>query len=156
MEKQGFHLAQLNVARLKAPLDSPLMADFVSQLEAIYSVAERAEGFIWRLKADDLNSSAFGIRPAGDQRLVVTMSVWESLEALHDYVYRSAHQEPLRNRAEWFEKPEGPSVVLWWTPQGTVPRVEQGMARLKYLQRRGPTTFAFTFKDSFPPPVKQD
>jgi hypothetical protein len=150
MEKQPFRLAQLNVARLKEPLDSPLMEGFVSQLESIYAAAESAKGFVWRLKADD--QSAFGIRPSGDAQLIVTMSVWESIEALYDYVYRGAHQAPLRNRAEWFEQMDGPNVVLWWIPRDTLPRVEQGMARLKYLKRHGPTAFAFTFKESFPPP----
>ncbi|HEX8844554.1 MAG TPA: DUF3291 domain-containing protein [Pyrinomonadaceae bacterium] len=154
MGNQSFHLAQLNVARLKAPLDDPTMHGFVSQLESIYAVAESAEGFVWRLKPDD--GSAFGMRAGSDSRLVVTMSVWESLEALHAYVYLSAHKEPLRNRAEWFEKADGPSVVLWWIPRDTLPRVEQGMARLKYLARRGPTAFAFTFKDSFPPPAERE
>ena len=149
MEKHPFYLAQLNIARLKAPLDSPQIAGFVSQLESIYKVAESAEGFVWRLKADE---SAFGISPSGDSQLVVTMSVWESFEALQSYVYRSAHQDPLRSRAEWFEKMDGPNLVLWWIPSDTLPRVEQGMARLKYLKRHGPTAFAFTFKDSFPPP----
>lgn len=150
MEKRPFYLAQLNVARAKAPLDSPLMAGFASQLESIYAVAERAEGFVWRLRADDARTLA--LVSAGDPRIFVTLSVWESIEALHTYVYSSEHSAPLRNRAEWFEKPDGPSLVLWWIPHGSLPRVEQGMARLKYLQRHGPSPFAFTFKDWFPPP----
>lgn len=150
MEKRPFYLAQLNVARARAPLDSPLMAGFASQLEAIYAVAERAEGFIWRLRADD--GSSLARLPAGDPRIFVTLSVWESIEALHTYVYESEHSAPLRNRAEWFEKPDGPNLVLWWMARDSLPRVEQGMARLKYLQRHGPSPFAFTFKDWFPPP----
>ena len=150
MESQAFNLAQLNVARLKGPLDSPEMAGFVAQLEAIYAAAESAEGFVWRLKPDD--PGVFGVSHGADARLVVTMSVWESIEALHNYVYRGAHRESLGNREEWFEKADGPNLVLWWIPRDTLPRVEQGMARLKYLKRHGPTAFAFTFNKSFPPP----
>jgi hypothetical protein len=150
--KQRYNLAQLSVARMRAPLDSPLMQGFVSQLEPIYAVAEQACGFVWRLRMED--DSAALMRVADDPRIIVTMSVWESIEALHEYVYRSAHMNPLQQREKWFEKLEGPSLVLWWIPQNSLPRVEQGMARLKYLQRHGPTPFAFTFKEQFPPPVE--
>ncbi|MGA9996333.1 MAG: DUF3291 domain-containing protein [Pyrinomonadaceae bacterium] len=152
MENHQYHLAQLNIARMRAPMEDTVMQGFVSQLEAIYAVAESASGFVWRLKAEDFISSP--VRAAGDARLIVTMSVWESVEALHDYVYGSAHMNPLRNRGEWFEKIDGPGMALWWIPQNSLPRVEQGMARLKYLQRHGPTAFAFTFNERFPPPVK--
>lgn len=148
--KKQFHLAQLNIAQMRASLDDPLMQEFVSQLEAIYAVAEQAKGFVWRLKMEDGNAPP--VQPVVKSRLIVTMSVWESIEALQTYVYRSAHMNPLRNRAEWFEKMEGQSMVLWWIARGTPPGVEQGMARLKYLERHGPTAFAFTFKESFPPP----
>jgi uncharacterized protein DUF3291 len=154
MERRQYYLAQLNVARMRAALDAPLMAGFLAQLEAIYQVAERAEGFVWRLRADD--GTAAVVRPAGDARLIVTMSVWESIGALHAYVYRSEHSGPLRQRAEWFERADGPSLVLWWIPQAERPRVEQGLARLKYLKRHGPTAWAFTFKEWFPPPGESD
>lgn len=153
MERLEYDLAQLNVARLRAPLEDPSVAGFVSQLDAVYAAAESAHGFVWRLRAEDGTAL---MRASPDSRLIVTMSVWESIDALHDYVYDGVHHAPLRNRAEWFEKLDGPSLVLWWVPRGTRPRVEQGMARLKYLARNGPTPLAFTFKDCFPPPEKSD
>jgi hypothetical protein len=149
MEQRQYYLAQLNIARMRAPLDAALMAGFVSQLEAVYAAAERARGFVWRLRLDD--DGAAPLRPAVDPRLIITMSVWESIAALHDYVYRSSHRSPLQNRAEWFEKLDEPSLVLWWIPQDTLPRIEQGLARLKYLRRHGPTGYAFTFQEWFPP-----
>ncbi|MDQ3907893.1 MAG: DUF3291 domain-containing protein [Acidobacteriota bacterium] len=148
METQGFQLAQFNVARLLAPLEDPRVSGFVSQLETIYAAAESAPGFVWRMKLDDAPT----LRSPTDQLLLVTLSVWESVEALRAFVYRGAHAGPLRRRAEWFEKLEGNSVVLWWVRRGTLPRVEQGFARLKFLRRNGPTAKAFTFDEPFPLP----
>jgi hypothetical protein len=153
MEPSDFQLAQLNVARARWPIDDPSMAGFVALLEDVYAAAERAEGFVWRLRAQDLPA---GVRVPSDPRLFVTLSVWESIRALHDYVYRGDHRDSLRRRAEWFEPAEGPAAVLWWIPRGTLPRPEQGLARIKYLQRNGPTPRAFTFKDWFPPPGQTD
>jgi heme-degrading monooxygenase HmoA len=151
--EQVFFIAQLNVARARAPLEDPSMAGFASRLEEVYAEAERAEGFVWRLRAEDVPVSVRGV---GDPRLFVTLSVWESIEALHRYVYRSAHRAPLRARAEWFEESRGPNLVLWWVERDNRPRVEQGLARLKYLSLNGPTARAFTFKTWFPPPTADD
>lgn len=151
MVKRPFYLAQLNVARARAPIDSPVMLGFASQLESIYAATERAEGFVWRLRADDAQRLGH-LAAAEDPRMFVTLSVWESVEALRAYVYASQHKAPLQNRAEWFDKHDGPNLVLWWIRRGSLPRVEQGLGRLKYLQRHGPSPLAFTFKDWFPGP----
>ncbi|HEX8853712.1 MAG TPA: DUF3291 domain-containing protein [Pyrinomonadaceae bacterium] len=151
METRSYHLAQLNVGRLRAPLDSPLVAGFVAQLDAINAAAERAPGFVWRMKDGDEEAGA-SLQPAADPRVVVNMSVWLSLEHLREYVYSGDHLRPLRDRAEWFEKWDGPSFVLWWIPRSSRPRAEQGFARLKYLRLHGPTPRAFAFKDHYPPP----
>ncbi|HEV2706608.1 MAG TPA: DUF3291 domain-containing protein [Pyrinomonadaceae bacterium] len=151
METRTYHLAQLNVARLRAPLDSPLVAGFVSQLDAINAAAERAAGFVWRMKSDDAGASRL---PVADPRIVVNISVWQTLEDLRAYVYQGEHLRPLRERAEWFEKwDDGPSLVLWWIARDTLPRVSQAFARLKYLRLHGATPRAFTFKEHFPPPT---
>ena len=153
MGGQGFHIAQLNVARARAPLEDPRMARFVSQLEEMYAEAERSPGFVWRLRPEDVPPRA---RAAADPRLFITLSVWETIEALHSYVYRSAHSAPLRERGEWFEQPGGPNLVLWWVERGRLPGVEQGLARLKRLALKGPTPLAFTFRHRFPPPHAGD
>ena len=150
MDPKTYQLAQLNVALMRAPLDDPVMSGFVDQLEYINSVADRTEGFVWRLQTEDGDATA--IRAFDEERILVNMSVWESLESLHDYVYRSDHLAPLRDRKEWFERFEGPPLVLWWIPAGHVPTVDEGKERLEHLGRHGPTPQAFTFKTWFPPP----
>ncbi len=139
-------LAQLNVARMKAPLDSPVMAEFVARLEPIYREADRAPGFVWRLVA----AGEGPLISSDDQLLLINMSVWESVDACHAFVYQGAHAGALLDRTMWFERIT-PSSVLWWVPRSVHPRVEEGMARLRYLERHGPTPFAFTFRQTFPP-----
>jgi heme-degrading monooxygenase HmoA len=145
-----YHLAQLNIAQAKAPLHDPSMAGFTSQLDHVFSRAERAQGFVWRLTAED--ARAVALRAGSDPRLFVTLSVWESLQALRAYVYRGEHANALRQREQWFKPWPGTNLVLWWVPQGAWPSVEQGMARLKFLERHGPCPKAFTFHTWFPPP----
>jgi len=146
------HLAQLNIARARAALDDPSMAGFTSQIESIHALAECADGFVWRLQHYDIDTGR-GL-PAPDPRLVVTMSVWESFEALQEFFYHGDHRAALSRRADWFEPADGPNLVLWWISQSVVPRVGQGMARLRYLQLHGPTAWAFTFAKRFDPPDK--
>jgi Domain of unknown function (DUF3291) len=144
-----FHLAQANIARMRAPRENPMMKSFVDQLDYINSVADRAPGFVWRLQ--DEAGDATAIRVFEDERILFNMSVWESVEALFDYVYKSDHKAPLRDRRNWFEKVEGATVVLWWIPAGTLPTVDEARARFEQLNRDGPTPSAFTFKTLFAP-----
>jgi hypothetical protein len=145
----NYHLAQLNVARLLASLDSPMLADFVNNLDRINALAESSTGFVWRLKDDDGDATA--IRPLGED-VIVNMSVWEDLSALNQYVYRSAHVEVLRRRREWFEGGVEAHMVLWWVRKGHVPTLEEATARLTLLRENGPTAEAFTFRTSFDAP----
>ena len=150
MKRKRFHLAQANVARIRAPLDSPIMEGFRSQLDRINAIADSSPGFVWRLQTDKGNATA--IRAYEDDRILFNMSVWESLEALRHYVYRSDHAGPLRNRREWFESLEGPILVLWWVPAGHIPSIEEAKARFATLKSRGTSAEAFTFREPFPPP----
>lgn len=145
-----FHLAQANIGRILAPLDDPIMEGFRSQLDPINALADRSPGFIWRLQTEDGNAMA--IRPFEDERMAINMSVWESLESLQQFVYRSAHVGPLRDRNEWFEAIEGPILVLWWIPVGHIPTVAEAIERLQYLKQHGPSAHAFTFRVPFPAP----
>jgi len=147
----GWHLAQLNVARALAPLEDPLLVDFVAALDGVNALAEGSPGFVWRLKGEDGNATS--IRINDDPRMIVNMSVWESVEALFDFAYRSDHTRIMTRRREWFEKPSGAYMVLWWVPSGHRPRIEEAMARLECLDREGPTARAFTFKTRFPAPA---
>ena len=148
-----FHLAQANIGRIRAPMDSPIMEGFRNQLDPINALADRSPGFVWRLQTEDGNATS--IRPFPDERMAINMSVWESLETLQQYVYRSGHVAPLRDRKQWFERIEGPILVLWWVPAGHIPTVGEAQERLRYLEENGPTPHAFTFRTPFPAPDAQ-
>jgi hypothetical protein len=143
------HLAQVNIARMRAPLEDPVMSGFVARLDEINALADRSPGFVWRLQTPDGNATY--LRPYSDERILFNMSVWLDLESLRNYVYASTHVELLRRRQDWFEKFEGPSAALWWVPAGHIPSVEQAKERLSHLAENGPSPVAFTFKTVFPP-----
>ena len=146
----AFHLAQVNIALPREPLDAPLLAEFVAQLDPVNASADAAPGFVWRLQTEE--GDATGIRAFGDDRLIVNMSIWESLEALRAFVYRdAAHLAVLRRRREWFERLES-FLVLWWIPAGHRPTVAEAEHRLALLRDLGPSPDAFTFRRHFPPP----
>jgi hypothetical protein len=144
-----YHLAQLNIARANAPMDDPIMADFQAALESINALADSAPGFVWRLQTEDGDATA--IRPYEDERVMVNMSVWESIDELKQFVYRSGHTDVMRRRKEWFE-PIQTYLVLWYVPAGHEPTVDEAKERLAYVHQHGPTPYAFTFKRSFPHP----
>lgn len=144
-----YHLAQLNIARLRYPLDAPELADFVNSLDRVNALAEQSPGFVWRLQTasgDATEIDHFG----ADQ--IVNMSVWKSIERLHHYVYRSAHLEVMRRKREWFHTMEQAHMVLWWVPAGHRPTLEEAENRLQALRENGATPRAFTFKHPFPAP----
>ena len=145
------HLAQVNVATLLAPLDSPELAGFVAQLEPINALADQSPGFVWRLQTEDGDATA--IRPYEDDRVMVNLSVWASLEALRTFVYASQHLDVMRHRRQWFHRMADPYLALWWVPAGTIPTVAEAKERLELLERRGPSPDAFTFRTPFPEPA---
>jgi len=139
------HLAQVNIGRVRAPLDHELMQTFVARLEEINALADNAPGFVWRLKSDDDGPSSY-LRPYDDERILVNMSVWTSVEALKEYVYKTAHAEVLRQRRDWFEQFSGTYMAMWWVPEGHIPTVDEAKERLAHLEAHGPTPHAFTFR----------
>src|SRR5262245_50563922 len=146
-----FHLAQVNIGRLRAPIDDPLIEAFRTQLDPINALADRSPGFVWRLQTEDGDATA--IRPYGsDSLMAINLSVWDSIEALQEYVYKSGHVETLRGRQQWFERLEGPILALWWIPAGHVPTVAEAVERLEHLKVHGPSPYAFTFRTPFPAP----
>jgi len=142
-------LAQLNIASLKAPLDSPELKDFVDNLDRINALAESSPGFVWRLVGD--GNDATSLRPLGDN-VLVNMSVWRDVASLKSYVYQSAHTQIMKRRREWFTRMGEAHMVLWWVADGHQPNVAEAVARLKLLRERGPTPEAFTFGEAFGAP----
>jgi hypothetical protein len=149
-----FHVAQLNVAKLRAPLDSPQLSEFVANLEPINAIADASPGFVWRLQTEA--GDATSIRAFADDMIIVNLSVWESLETLRAFVYASAHKAYLGRKAEWFEPASEPYLAAWWIPSGTVPTVQEAIDRLYALRAEGPTERAFTLKTPFPSPSSVD
>ncbi len=145
-----WHIAQLNVARAVAPLDSPELVEFMAALDGVNALAEASPGFAWRLKSDSGNAT--DIKVGDDPKFIVNMSVWESVDALFAFVYRSAHTKVMVRRREWFEKPAEAFQVLWWVPAGHLPTIDEAMERLRHLREHGPTVHAFSFKERYPGP----
>ena len=144
----AYQLAQLNIASMKEPLESPGMADFVANLERINALAEASPGFVWRLQ--DEAGDATALRPFGEE-VLVNLSLWRDVEALKDYVYKSAHAEILKRRNEWFTRMGEAHMVLWWVPTGHLPSVSEAAERLRMLRELGPTAQAFSFRQAFAP-----
>lgn len=145
----SFHLAHLNVATLRYPVDAPEVAEFIDNLDPVNKLADEAPGFVWRLRGDIQDTDDF--RPFDDVNVVATLSVWESAEALFDYVYRNGHMDFLRRRLEWFERDKEHGTVLWWIPAGHEPTLREAVERLELLRTEGATQRAFTFRQRFEP-----
>jgi hypothetical protein len=146
----SWHLTQVNIARMVAPLDSPVMAGFVARLDELNQLADRSPGFVWRFQSDSGNATY--LRPYDDDRIIFNLSVWESADHLKAYVYRTAHADMIRQRAQWFESSDQSPLALWWIPAGTLPTVDEAKARLAHLRQHGPSAHAFGFRQVFPPP----
>jgi len=144
------HLAQVNIARMLAPLDDPIMAEFVARLEEINVLADSSPGFVWRLKSEGGEAAATYLRPYDDDRILFNMSVWETVDQLKVYVYKSAHGKVMQQRNEWFKKFDEPFMAMWWVEAGHIPTVGEAKQRLEYLRVHGPSPHAFTFKRLLP------
>jgi hypothetical protein len=156
MGAMDYVLAQVNIGRLLAPIDSPLIADFVAALDSVNAMADAAPGFVWRMVTEDGNALAVrgfeqdGVGSGGG--IIINMSVWESVEALAAYAYGDAHIAILRRRREWFEKMRDAYLALWWIPRGHIPTVAEAEDRVEHVRAHGPTPYAFSLKQHFPPP----
>lgn len=147
----AFHLAQVNIATSRAPMDDPIMQGFVDRLDTLNALADSSPGFIWRLQTDDGDATA--IRVFDNPLILFNLTVWDSIEALEAYVYKSDHVNAVKRRTEWFEKPERTPFAVWWIPAGHIPDEVEAKERLEKLWRDGPGPDAFTFRHRFPPPA---
>lgn len=143
----AYHLAQINIARLRAPIDDPMIAEFVAALDPINALAERSPGFVWRLKGE--GNDATSLRVFDDTAIIVNMSVWQDIESLYAFAHHSEHVSFFRRRREWFERLATPAATLWWLPTSELPTTQDAKARLEHLKIHGPTPQAFTFKQRF-------
>jgi len=143
------HLAQLNIGKLKYPLEHPAVAEFVDNLQQINRLAESSPGFVWRLKED--NGNATHIQAFHDPLIIINMSVWENVEALKSFVYTSQHVDFLRKKTNWFEKLPTAYMVMWWIKAGYIPNLEEALERLNQLNEAGENAHAFTFRQVFQP-----
>lgn len=150
IEGQAFHLAQINVALMKAPLDDPLMVEFANALHEVNSTADRSPGFIWRLQT--ASGNATDIRAYSDPKMLVNLSVWQDVASLKTYVYKTLHGEFFVRRRQWFEKYSDEHFAMWWIPAGHQPTVEEGKVKLQHLASQGDSLAAFTFAKPYPPP----
>ena len=145
-----YQLAQSNVARMRGPLEDPVMAGFVERLDALNVLADASPGFVWRYQTEAGNATE--VRVFDDELILFNLSVWESVDALETYVYRSDHVRAVQKRAEWFERGDRSPIVLWWIEAGHIPTVEEAKARFDVLWESGPGPDAFTFRNRYPMP----
>ncbi|HEY1474558.1 MAG TPA: DUF3291 domain-containing protein [Pseudolabrys sp.] len=138
------HLAQFNIARIKYPLDDPRMAEFVDNVERVNGLAEKIEGFVWRLQ--DASGNAMNMLVYDDPRILPNLTLWENVEALERFVFRTLHSRFYGRREEWFEPIKTP-LVLWWVPVGHRPELAEGVERLEHLKTHGPSEHAFGWQN---------
>lgn len=151
MPGQNYHLCHLNIGKARAPLFDPQMAEFVAKLEEINNLAYQSPGFVWHLQIDIHNPEHLAMY--GEPGILFNLSVWESIESLYTYVYRSQHAQMMKSRKDWFGEMEGPNYVLWWLSADEIPTLEEGKNKINHLATHGPTQHAFTFNKPFPSPA---
>ena len=140
------HIAQLNIALAKADLDSPLLKEFTDNLDSINAIADASPGFVWRWQ-DDEDASTIDL--FNDPRLIVNMTVWQSLDALRHFMFKTHHAHFIKHRNEWFKKMPQASYALWWGAEGHIPTLEEAKERLLLLRQKGESPLAFSLKSPF-------
>ena len=145
-----YHLAQVNIARMNADIEDPIMSEFVQRLDEINALADISKGFVWRFKTDEGNATY--LRPFEDTRILINISVWETVDDLRNYVYASRQLELLKSKANWFSKSGGANLALWWIESGRIPSVQEAIKKLDIIKVNGPSLEAFTFSQPYPKP----
>ena len=144
MDRQGFHLAELNVGRLVAPTDDPRVAEFMNALDKINGMGKRMPGFVWMMEGSgEPGTGNTEAKIAGDPRYVSNLTVWESVETLENFVWNTVHRAFYAKREQWFEVLGAMHFVMWWVPVGHRPTLDEGLARLELLKQKGDGEEAF-------------
>lgn len=149
-----FHLAQVNIAKMRGNYEDPVMAGFVAQLDTINQLADESDGFVWRLQTEEGDATA--LRVFEDEQILINLSVWESVEALGAFVYQSQHRNLVKDRSSWFLPLDGAHLALWWVEAGHLPDAQEARQRLDAINKDGPTPYAFTFAKRFASPDKAE
>ena len=151
-----YHLAQVNIARMRDTLNGPAMAGLVKRIGEMNQLAEGSEGFVWRFKGEatpeTLSVFKGYFEPFEPEKLFYNLSVWRSVDDLQNYVFRTTHAEMFRGKAGWMDAFDRAHLALWWIPAGHAPTIAESAERLRAVDARGPTPFAFSFRNSFPKP----
>lgn len=151
----SYELAQVNVSRLLAPLDSPLLAPFLAALDEVNAEGDRAPGFVWRLQTESGNATdveGFGWDVGASHGAIVNLTTWTNTQSLSDFIFGSRHLAIMRRRREWFHPVVEATTVLWWIPAETRPSVDEAETRVRYLRQHGPSAHAFTLRHHYPNP----
>lgn len=147
-----YQLAEINIARMKGvSIDDPIMKEFVDNLDKVNEIAENSDGFVWRLKDEDNNATNFN--PYNDEQVIVNFSIWDNIETLEHYMYKTFHSEFLKRRKEWFQTFGQVSTAMWWVKKSEIPDITEAMEKLDYLQKNGASEIVFNFKQKFPKPL---
>lgn len=144
--RAGEAVAQLNIGRLVADPDDPRVAEFMDNIALVNGLAERSAGYLWRF-TDEGGVGATGAPvEASDPRMIANLSVWESVEALEAFVWRTVHKRFFERKGSWFERLEEPHFVMWAVPRDHRPTIAEALNRLERLKRGGPSREAFDWR----------
>jgi hypothetical protein len=147
----NYHIAEINIARMKGvDINDPIMKEFVENLDAVNQIAESSEGFVWRLKDDTNNATS--LNPYDDEQVIINVSVWQSIETLENFMYKTFHSEFIKRRKEWFVAYGTAHTAMWWVPAGHTPTLQEAVDKLDYLQKNGASADSFDFRNKFPAP----
>ena len=143
-----YQLAQINIAKMKGvDIDDPIMKEFVENIGYVNQLADNSRGFVWRLK--DENDHATALNPLNDVQTIINLSVWEDIDSLQHYTYKTFHSYFLKRRKDWFHQYGKSHYALWWIKKGAYPEIGEALKRLQYLQNNGASAYAFTFQQTF-------
>ena len=142
------HLAEFNIGTLKYDWDDPRVADFQNNLDRVYDIARRAPGYVWHMEGDDMEAAQLDPDGPldGNPRTASTLSVWETAESLHHFVWKTVHKQFYDRRTEWYDPGQGMRLVMWWVDPGHHPTVTEAMERFHHLEKHGNTDHAFNWQ----------
>ena len=149
-----WRIAQVNVGKLVAPLDDPRIDDFRNALERINLLGEAQPGFVWRAKGAGFDAT--DCRVFDDPDILINATVWESIEHLAAFAYRTDHREFVRRRHDWFAPATEAFQAIWWVPVGHIPTLDECVERLTHIRAYGPTAYAFDFRTRFDAPAEEN